>query len=92
MPRMVKCDICGQISCDSYLNAHKRLSHRKPEPAVSGAQAEPETVKAIFALYGQLSDESQKLIRDFLVEHSVNVRQTSSEAPQGEPRREERVQ
>lgn len=59
---MVKCDVCGQICNQSYLNAHKRLAHKKPEPATSTSH-EPETVQAILLLYGQLSDRSQEIIR-----------------------------
>lgn len=62
MSTIVKCDVCGQTCSQSYLNSHKRLAHKKTEPAVSTAH-EPETVQAILLLYGQLSDRSQEIVR-----------------------------
>jgi hypothetical protein len=67
MSRLTKCDICGQISNESYLKSHKRLAHRIPSAQnVNSAQTEPEMVKAILALFGQLSDENRHLIRSYL--------------------------
>ena len=63
MSSIVKCDICGQICSQSYLNSHKRLAHKKPQTVSVATHAEPETVKAILQMYGQLSKESQEVIR-----------------------------
>jgi hypothetical protein len=72
MSRLTKCDICGQISSESYLRSHKRLAHRTTAShSLRSAQTEPETVKAILALYGQLSQENQHLIRSYLLAGST---------------------
>lgn len=73
MSTIVKCDVCGQICNQSYLTAHKRLAHKKPEAVASH---EPETVQAILLLYGQLSEAGQEIIRERLLA-------TGMEAPRG---------
>jgi hypothetical protein len=60
---VVKCDICGRMYSHSYLRAHKRLAHKTQSTApLEPAAHEPETIKAILLLYGQLSDKGQKMV------------------------------
>lgn len=67
MSPIVKCDICGQICNESYLNAHKRLAHKKEQTVAPATHAEPETVKAILQMFGQLSDRGQEIVRAYLL-------------------------
>jgi hypothetical protein len=63
MSQIVKCDICGRVYNQSYLNSHKRLSHGNGGTAVSSAEGEPETLEKIVSLYAQLSESRKKEVR-----------------------------
>jgi hypothetical protein len=71
MPGIVKCDICGQISNESYINSHKRLAHRHAAQRTEPTQTEPEMLKAILDLYGQLSEENKRVVRGYVLGHSL---------------------
>jgi len=89
MSAIVKCDVCGQICNQSYLNAHKRLAHRKLEAV---APHEPEIVQAIMLLYGQLSEASQEIIRARLLATGMEAQRVASDGEPRERRSRERVQ
>jgi hypothetical protein len=89
MSTIVKCDVCGQICNQSYLSAHKRLAHKKPEPVASH---EPETVQAILLLYGQLSETSQEIIRERLLVTRMEGQRAASNGERRGRRAKERVQ
>lgn len=89
MSTIVKCDLCGQICNQSYLNAHKRLAHKKPETV---APHEPETVQAIMLLYGQLSEVSQEIIRERLLTTGMEAQRAASNGQRRQQRGKERVQ
>ena len=66
MSQIVKCDVCGGIYNRSTVNSHKRLAHGKgktPNPPTPG---EPQKLGVILTLYGQLSDEDKKEVRNHL--------------------------
>jgi hypothetical protein len=66
MSQIVKCDVCGKVFNQSHLSSHKRLSHGKGKiPGVSSS-GEPQTLEAVLALYGQLSEKGKKEVRNKL--------------------------
>ena len=89
MSTIVKCEVCGQICNQSYLNAHKRLAHKKAEAV---APHEPETVQAIMLLYGQLSEASQEIIRVRLLATGTEAQRAASNRERREQRSKQRVQ
>jgi hypothetical protein len=74
MSQIVKCDICGRVYNQSYLNSHKRLSHSNGGTAVPSAESEPETLERIVSMYGQLSESRKKEVRIRLSNWSGRVR------------------
>lgn len=89
MSPIVKCDICGQICNQSYLHAHKRLAHKKEQTVAPATHAEPETVKAILQMYGQLSDRGQEIVRAYLLpgfEAGRAANKLVREGQEGKPR------
>jgi len=65
---IVKCEICGGVYNQRYLNAHKRLSHGRKRIKPKDAHSEPEAVESIVSIYSQLSDDSKKKLRERLEE------------------------
>lgn len=64
MSDLVKCDICGKISNQSYLRSHKRLAHGKRVTPAYSAASEDEAVEVIAALFAGLSDKRKREVRD----------------------------
>ena len=62
MSTIVKCDVCGGVYNQSYLHAHKRLSHGKKERA-KRTNSETEALESIVSIYAQLSEEGKKKLR-----------------------------
>lgn len=65
MPQIVKCEVCGKVSNQSYINSHKRLAHGIGR-ANSLLAGEPQKLQAVLALYAQLSEEGKRQIRSHL--------------------------
>jgi hypothetical protein len=66
MSQIVKCDICGGTYNSSTINSHKRLSHGKGKILNPSTAGEPQKLEVILAVYGQLSDEAKKELRNQL--------------------------
>jgi len=66
MSPMVNCDVCGGIYNSSTLNSHKRLSHGIGKASKPSTAGELHKLDVILALYGQLSDEGKKKVRNQL--------------------------
>jgi hypothetical protein len=66
MSQIVKCDVCGRVYNQSHLSSHKRLSHGIGKTAGLSSAGEPQTLQAVLALYGQLSEEGKKEVRNQL--------------------------
>jgi hypothetical protein len=66
MSQIVKCDVCGGTYNSRTVNSHKRLSHGKGRTSNPSTAGEPQKLEAFLALYGQLSDEAKKQVRDQL--------------------------
>jgi hypothetical protein len=67
MSEIVRCEICGGMYKYNrrYLSGHKRLSHGKRNVA-SLLKSERERLRAIFALYMNLSDKNKRRVRERL--------------------------
>lgn len=66
MAQIVKCDVCGKTYNQSRLSSHKRLSHGIGKTSNSSSADEPQKLETVLALYGQLSEESKKQLRNQL--------------------------
>jgi len=74
MSQIVHCDVCGGVYNQSYISAHKRLSHGIGGKSKPSDASERQSLEAVLALYEQLSEESKKQVRNQLGTADMHVK------------------
>jgi len=66
MSQIVKCEICGRLDNQRYLQSHMRRSHGQRRDGASPVSSESEAIQQILSLAERLSDEGRKRLLERL--------------------------
>ena len=66
MSQIVKCEICGHIYNERYLQIHMRRSHGKAQNGASFPTSEQEAIEEILSLSKRLSEKGRKYVLERL--------------------------